>query len=347
VKRDTLGISQGAASIVALAATAIIVAIALSAQLPNLYFVQAAGSQEAGKAEKLAGVRLSLVAVLEDGTAIIANDGPDPVTIDKLYTPSGVVSLTPPITVQPGLKISINLGSQPDALAAGLPDGRKVVLKEKPGVQVATLTTSVNPTSSTRITTSYRTTTTTVTTTMTTTMTPTYTQRTTIYSTVYTPFTVVLTQTSLKTAWVYTTTVTTEWWTWCNSPCYNTYVYTYSPTYTYTPKSGILIQTTSTVTATATARVGTTTTVSTDTVNVPPTVWLITSVVTTLPSVTTTTTTTFTTITLSTYYGTYYFTVTNYYSYYTSRPVGTATVTTTSTATATVTSTTVTTTTVS
>jgi hypothetical protein len=134
MRRNTLGISQGAASIVALAATAIIVAIALSAQLPNLYFVQAAGSQEAGKAEKLAGVRLSLVAVLEDGTAIIANDGPDPVTIDKLYTPSGVTSLTSPVTVQPGQKISINLGSQPDALAAGLPDGRKVVLKEKPGV---------------------------------------------------------------------------------------------------------------------------------------------------------------------------------------------------------------------
>jgi hypothetical protein len=90
MRRNILGISQGAASIVALAATAIIVAVALSAQLPNLYFVQAAGSQEAGKAEKLAGVRLSLVAVLEDGTAIIANDGPDPVTIDKLYTPSGV-----------------------------------------------------------------------------------------------------------------------------------------------------------------------------------------------------------------------------------------------------------------
>ena len=349
MRRNILGISQGAASIVALAATAIIVAVALSAQLPNLYFVQAAGSQEAGKAEKLAGVRLSLIAVLEDGTAIIANDGPDPVTIDKLYTPSSVVSLTSPITVQPGQKISLQLGSQPDALAASLPDGRKVVLKEKPGVQIATLTSSVNPTSSTRITTSYRTTTTTttVTTTVTTTMMPTYTQRTTIYSTVYTPFTVVLTQPSLITAWVYTTTVTTEWWTWCNSPCYNTYVYTYSPTYTYTPKRGILIQTTSTVTATATARVGTTTTVSTDTLNVPPTVWLITSVVTTLPSVTTTTTTTFTTITLSTYYGTYYFTVTSNYSYYTTRSVATATITTTSTATARVTSTTVTTTTVS
>ena len=345
MRRNILGISQGAASVVALAATAIIVAIALSAQLPSLYFMQAAGSQEAGKAEKLAGVRLSLVAVLEDGTAIIANDGPDPVTIDKLYTPSGVTSLTSPITVQPGQKISINLGSQPDALAAVLPDGRKVVLKEKPSIQVATITTSVNPTSSTRITTSYRTTT--VTTTVTTTMMPTYTQRTTIYSTVYTPFTVVLTQVSLQTAWVYTTTVTTEWVTWCNNPCYRTYVYTYPPTYTYTPKSGILIQITSTVKATATARVGTTTTVSTDTVNVPPTVWLITSVVTTLPSVTTTTTTTYATITLSTYKGTYFFTVTNYYSYYTTQPVGTATVTTTSTATAIVTSTTVTTTTVS
>ncbi len=104
MRRNILGISQGAASIVALAATAIIVAIALSAQLPNLYFVQAAGSQEVGKAEKLAGVRLSLVAVLEDGTAIIANDGSDPVTIERLYTSSGVVNLASPVTIQPGQK---------------------------------------------------------------------------------------------------------------------------------------------------------------------------------------------------------------------------------------------------
>jgi hypothetical protein len=308
MRGNILGISQGAASIVALAATAIIVTFALSAQLPNLYFVQAAGSQEAGKAEKLAGVRLSIVAVLEDGTAIISNDGPDPVTIDKLYTPSGVVRLTSPITVQPGQKISLQLGNQPEALAAGLPDGRKVVLKEKPGVQIATLTSSVNPTSSTRITTSYRTTTTyhttttTYTTTVTTTVIPTHTvtSHVTQYFTTYTPFTATFWQArSTRTTLVTTlyTYVISEYGRYCTSYRYDTYTWWLYP-------NQIVSSTTTGTTSTATVQVRVVTTTSLDSVAIPRTMYYITSIITTSPSPiqTATSTTTYTETSYSPYY---------------------------------------------
>jgi hypothetical protein len=285
VRRNILGISQGAASIVALAATAIIVAIALSAQLPSLYFVQAAGSQEAGKAEKLAGVRLSLVAVLEDGTAIIANDGPDPVTIDKLYTPSGVISLTSPITVQPGQKISINLGSKPDALAAALPDGRKVVLKEKPGVQIATLTTSVNPTSTTRIGTTTSTTTTTTTTQTTTTITTSVTR----HSTTYRPLTVTYTYTyAASTVSTGTLTLYTYSYHQPYVSCSTTYTYRESSTvYTDTMIVGTWV---TPRTITATVYIRSTITTSLKTATTPNTLYYVTSVVTTSPSPTYTST---------------------------------------------------------
>jgi hypothetical protein len=291
MRRNILGISQGAASIVALAATAIIVTFALSAQLPNLYFVQAAGSQEAGKAEKLAGVRLSIVAVLEDGTAIIANDGPDPVTIDKLYTPSGVVRLTSPITVQPGQKISLQLGSQPDALAAGLPDGRKVVLKEKPGVQIATLTSSVNPTSSTRITTSYRTTTTyhttttTYTTTVTTTVFPTHTvtSHVTRDFTTYTPFTATYWQARSTRITTVTTLYTYIRHQYGYYGCYWYAEYWYTYTY-WIYQNRIISSTMATTTSTATVQVRVATTTSLDTVAIPRTMYYITSIITTSPS---------------------------------------------------------------
>jgi hypothetical protein len=302
MRRNILGISQGAASIVALAATAIIVTFALSAQLPNLYFVQAAGSQEAGKAEKLAGVRLSIVAVLEDGTTIIANDGPDPVTIDELYTPSGVVRLTSPITVQPGQKISLQLGSQPEALAAGLPDGRKVVLKEKPGVQIATLTSSVNPTSSTRITTSYRTTTTTFTTTVTTTVIPTHTvtSHVTEYFTTYTPFTATFWQarsTRITTVTTLYTYIISEYGRYCTSYTYYTYTWWLYPTQ-------IVSSTTATTTSTATVQVRVVTTTSLDIVAIPRTMYYITSIITTSPSPiqTATSTATYTETSYSPYY---------------------------------------------
>ena len=307
MKRNILGISQGAASIVALAATAIIVAVALSAQLPSLYLVQAAGSLEAGKAEKLAGMRLSLVAVLEDGTAIIANDGPDPVTIDKFYGPSGVISLTSPITVQPGQKISIQLGSTLDALAAGLPDGRKVVLKEKPGVQIATLTTSVNPTSMTRITTSYRTTTTTttITTTVTTTVIPTHTvtSHVTQYFTTYTPFTATYWQARST----HITTVTTLY-TYINSQygllgCPWNQVYRYTYTY-WIYENRIVSSTTATTTSTATVQVRVVTTTSLDTLAIPRTIYYITSIITTSPNPiqTATSTATYTEVSYIPYY---------------------------------------------
>jgi hypothetical protein len=293
MKRNTLGISQGAASVVALAATAIIVAILLSAQLPSLYLVQAAGSQEAEKAEKLAGVRLSLVAVLEDGTAIIANDGSDPVTIDRLYTSSGVVNLASPVTIQPGQKASIRLGGQPDALAVGLAGGGIVVLKEKPGVEFATRTTQ--PTTTT-------------------------TSRTTTASTVTS-----------------TTTYTTAYYYWCNPPCYRTYIYTY-PAYRYVEGSGTLTTIPVARLETALVIVRTSTTTSLNTQASPPTLWYITYVITTQPSVTTVTTINTATVTLYTYTATYYFTTVAYYSTYITQPITTIG-TTTATATATVTNT--------
>jgi hypothetical protein len=244
-------------------------------------------------------VRLSIVAVLEDGTAIIANDGPDPVTIDELYTPSGVVRLTSPITVQPGQKISLQLGSQPEALAVGLPDGRKVVLKEKPGVQIATLTSSVNPTSSTRITTSYRTTTTTFTTTVTTTVFPTHTvtSHVTQYFTTYTPFTATFWQARST----HIITVTTLY-TYIRSqyglqgcPWYQDYYYTYT---NWIYENRIVSSTTATTTSTATVQVRVVTTTSLDTVAIPRTMYYITSIITTSPSPiqTATSTTTYTEI---------------------------------------------------
>jgi hypothetical protein len=320
MRRNILGISQGAASIVALAATAIIVAIALSAQLPNLYFVQAAGSQEAGKAEKLAGVRLSLVAVLEDGTAIIANDGSDPVTIERLYTSSGVVNLASPVTIQPGQKASIRLGGQPDALAVGLAGGGIVVLKEKPGVEFATRTTQPTTTTTSRTTTA-----------------STVTSTTTVHSTAYTPFIVTSTHASLRTTHIVTTTYTTAYYYWCNPPCYRTYVYTY-PAYRYVEGSGTLTTIPVARLETALVIVRTSTTTSLNTQASPPTLWYITYVITTQPSVTTVTTITTATVTLYTYTATHYFTTVAYYSTYITQPITTIG-TTTATATVTVTNT--------
>jgi hypothetical protein len=138
--RDRRGISQAAASVFALAATVMIVAVTLSMQLPNTVFVQRAAVREAGEAEQLAGAKLSLVALI-DGRAIIANDGTAPVTLKKLFTESGAVELNPPITIQPGQKVSVLVGN-PGALAAELEGtgSLRVVLKEKPGLQVATAT---------------------------------------------------------------------------------------------------------------------------------------------------------------------------------------------------------------
>jgi hypothetical protein len=320
MRRNILGISQGAASIVALAATAIIVAIALSAQLPNLYFVQAAGSQEAGKAEKLAGVRLSLVAVLEDGTAIIANDGSDPVTIERLYTSNGVVNLASPVTIQPRQKASIHLGGQPDALAVGLAGGGIVVLKEKPGVEFATRNTQPTTTTTSRTTTA-----------------STVTSTTTVHSTAYTPFIVTSTHASLRTTHIVTTTYTTAYYYWCNPPCYRTYIYTY-PDHRYVEGSGTLTTIPVARMETALVIVRTSTTTSLNTQASPPTLWYITYVITTQPSVTTVTTITTATVTLYTYTGTHYFTTVAYYSTYITQPITTIG-TTTATATATVTNT--------
>lgn len=134
------GISQTAASMVALAATVMIVAFTLSMHLPNTVFVQRAAVEEAGEAEKLAGAKLSLVALI-DGRAIIANDGTSPATLKKLFTESGEVVLNPPITIQPGQKVSVLVGNA-QALAAELEGtgSLKLVLKEKPGLQVTTAT---------------------------------------------------------------------------------------------------------------------------------------------------------------------------------------------------------------
>jgi hypothetical protein len=315
MRRNTLGISQGAASIVALAATAIIVATALSAQLPSLYFVQAAGSQEVGEAEKLAGVKLSLVAVLDDGTVIVSNDGTRPVTMDRLYTQDSVVSLTSPITLQPGQKASINLGTQPEVLAIGLPNGNKVVLKEKPHVRITSMTTSVNPTSTTRIspttstTTSTSRTTTTTTTTSSTTWTtsmpttsrttttyptttytsstttstswPTITTSTTTYSTTYTPLTVTY-WSALATPAYGTMALYTYLFYQFYSYCFTTYTYHYTSTvYTDTSVWGTGVSETTT---TATVNVRSMTTISLNTATTPNMMYHVTSVVTTRPS---------------------------------------------------------------
>jgi hypothetical protein len=305
MRRNTLGISQGAASIVALAATAIIVATALSAQLPSLYFVQAAGSQEVGEAEKLAGVKLSLVAVLDDGTVIVSNDGTRPVTMDRLYTQDSVVSLTSPITLQPGQKASINLGTQPEVLAIGLSNGHKVVLKEKPHVRLATVTTSVNPTSTTRIspttsttTSTSRTTTTTTTTSSTTSTTsmPTKTTQTTTtittwvttYSTTYTPLTVTYT-------YAYGST-STGGTLYLYTYHHNQYYVSCSTTYTYSIPSTVYTDTrivgtgVMPITTTATVYIRSTITTSLNTATTPNTLYYVTSVVTTSPSPTYTST---------------------------------------------------------
>jgi hypothetical protein len=312
MRRNTLGISQGAASIVALAATAIIVATALSAQLPSLYFVQAAGSQEAGEAEKLAGVKLSLVAVLDDGTVIVSNDGTRPVTMDRLYTQDSVVSLTSPITLQPGQKASINLGTQPEVLAIGLPNGHKVVLKEKPHVRITSMTTSVNPTSTTRIIPTTSTTTSTSRTTTTTTTTSSTTWTTSMPTTTHTTTTTTTQTTTTITTWVttYSTTYTplTVTYTYAYGSTYTggtLFLYTYqyyqyhvscSTTYTLSMPSTVYTDTRIVrtgvlpITTTATVYIRSTITTSLNTATTPNTLYYVTSVVTTSPSPTYTST---------------------------------------------------------
>jgi hypothetical protein len=310
MRRNTLGISQGAASIVALAATTFIVTITLSARLPSLYFVQAVGSQEAGEADELAKVRLSLVAILDDGTVIVSNDDVRPVTIDRLYIRDGVVSLTSPITLQPGQKASINLGQQPEVLGIGLSKGHKVVLKEKPHVQVASMTTSVNPTSTTRIgttttttstTTSHHSTTSTTSSTTRTTSMPTTTHTTTTtttqttittwvttYSTTYTPLTVTYT-------YAYGTT-STGGTLYLHTYQHYQYYMSCSTTYTLSIPTTVATDTrilgtgVLQITTTATVNIRSTITSSLNTATTPNTLYYVTSVVTTSPGPTYTST---------------------------------------------------------
>jgi len=128
------GISQAAASITALAATVVIVSLVLATQLPNTMYLQRAGVQAAAEAEELAAVKLSLVALI-DGRAIIANDGASPAVLKKLFTQSGEIVLNPPITIQPGQKVSMYVGNT-EVLAVELEGSLKLVLKEKPGLVV-------------------------------------------------------------------------------------------------------------------------------------------------------------------------------------------------------------------
>lgn len=282
------GISQSVASIVALAATVMVVAFTLSMHLPNTVFVQRAAVQEAGEAEKLAGVKLSLVALI-DGRAIIANDGTAPVTLTKLFTESGEVVLNPPITIRPGEKVSVLVGNA-GALAAELEGtgSLKLVLKEKPGLQVATAT----YTTSCCVTTRYV-----------------LTRSTTVYYTTYTPYYVTWTVPTLQTT--YSTTTITHKLTQCIS-CYygTTSTRTYTSYYYYTPYQANLATATYLTTVVIPKQIGSTTTTSLDTLAVPWTMWYVTKVTTTLPSVTTVTTTYTATATLPTYSTTTYTTTT-------------------------------------
>jgi len=274
------GISQAAASITALAATVVIVSFVLAAQLPNTIYVQRAGVQAAAEAEELAGVKLSLVALI-DGRAIIANDGTSPAVLKKLFTQSGEIVLNPPITIQPGQKVSVLVGNA-EALAAELEGtgSLKLVLKEKPGLQIATATRTTECCVTTRYV---------------------MTRSTTLYYTSYTPYYV--TQTSIAPLQTtYTTTTITHKLTQCIS-CYygTTSTRTYIDYYYYTPYVGQVNTRVLTTTVTLTARTGSTTFTSLDTSSTPWTLWYVTQITTMIPSITTVTTTTTATVTLPTY----------------------------------------------
>jgi hypothetical protein len=273
------GISQAAATSLALAATAFIVAFALATQLPSTLVIQRVGVEQAGAAEEAAGIRLSLVALLPDGYAVIANDGTRPVTLNKLFTPGGIMVLNPPITIQPGQKVSINVGYV-EALAAGVEGGGnlKVVLKEKPGLQLATATTYT----SCCVTTSYV-----------------LTRSSTLTYTTYTPYTVTRTEVRLITNYLMTTTIT-HTLTECIT-CQHSTTRTYTYSYYYTPYTAILQTVTATQTAILPIQVTTSTTTLLDTMHTPWRLYYLTYITTTLPSVTTTTTTATMTATLPTY----------------------------------------------
>jgi hypothetical protein len=273
------GISQAAATSLALAATAFIVAFALATQLPSTLVIQRAGVEQAGEAEEAAGIRLSLVALLPDGYAVIANDGTRPVTLNKLFTPGGIMVLNPPITIQPGQKVSINVGNA-EALAAGVEGGGnlKVVLKEKPGLQLATATTYTSCCVTTRYV---------------------LTRSSTLTYTTYTPYTVTQTEVRLITNYLMTTTIT-HTLTECIT-CYYSTTRTYTYSYYYTPYTAILQTVTATQTAILPMQVTMSTTTLLDTMHTPWRLYYLTYITTTLPSVTTTTTTATMTATLPTY----------------------------------------------
>jgi hypothetical protein len=230
------GISYAAASTAALVATLFVISFVFSSQFSNMFTIQKAGSEEAGEAEERSRIRLTLIAIQEIGGgtyALVANDGSTPVTIDKVYTPGGVITLSTPITIQPGQKVNMMLNVPTDVassgpLAVGLPDGGKVILKQKAGVELATVTTSANPTSFTRITTIFRTTTTTNTLTSGTTSTTTVTMPTTFTTTRTVPTTGTTTVTIPTTVTTTGTTTTTVTTTVSTVPTYHITVYTTS-----------------------------------------------------------------------------------------------------------------------
>ncbi|MEM2072833.1 MAG: hypothetical protein QXD47_08755 [Candidatus Caldarchaeum sp.] len=275
---NSKAISQSASTMVALAATVMIVAFTLAMQLPGAIFVQRAAVEEAGEAEKMAGVKLSLVALI-DGRAIIANDGTAPVTIKKLITPSGVTELVNPITIQPGQKVSVIVGNS-EALAVELEGtgSLPVVLKKKPGLQVATATWTTDCCITTRYV---------------------ATKSTTLRYTSYTPYYVTATQLAPLTT-RYTTTTITHRLTNCIL-CYYSTTLTYTSYYYYTPYAAVLSTATRTSTVVVAPVVATSTRTSVDTTATPWTIWYITEITSTLPSVTTVTTTTTPTVTLPTY----------------------------------------------
>jgi hypothetical protein len=273
------GISQAAATSLALAATAFIVVFALATQLPSTLVIQRAGVEQAGEAEEAAGIRLSLVALLPDGYAVIANDGTRPVTLNRLFTPGGIMVLNPPITIQPGQKVSINVGNA-EALAAGVEGSGnlKVVLKEKPGLQLATATTFTSCCVTTRYV---------------------LTRSSTITTTTYTPPTISITETQISLITNRPTSTVTNRITYCRTNYYGTYYTTYQSY--YYAMSAILQTLTSTHTATQSLRITTSTTTSlVSTVN-PWTLYYLTYVISILQPVAVTTITTTNTATLPTY----------------------------------------------
>jgi hypothetical protein len=234
--------------------------------------------EQAKEAEEAAGIRLSLVALLPDGYAVIANDGTQPVTLNRLFTPAGIVVLNPPVTIQPGQKVSLNVGNA-EALAAGVEGGNlKVVLKEKPGLQLATATTYTSCCVTTRYV---------------------LTKSSTLTYTTYTPYPVTQTQVQLITA--YSTNTITHKLTRCITCTYTLSTYTYLSYYYYTPYTAVLQTVTATQTAIQPIQVTTITTTSLDTLAIPWTLYYLTYITTTLPSETTTTTTATMTATLPTY----------------------------------------------